>query len=443
MTILACALERAARQAVLDRLVPVLVGVVVVGFAAGSSSVPRALSVGHPVRWALLVALVAAAALWSVPLRIPKRPDVVAAAALLAVALLSTAWSVEPRTTFERACSLVLLFAACVLVASAVRGRPDQGRAVLAGVAGGAVVVGLAGLLVLAVAHGDAVTAASTEAPARYRGFGQDPNTDALLFAVAVPLATWGALTAARRIPWLLALALFAGTIVASGSRGALAAAAVGALVVVAAAPAGRARVLAAVAVVVLAIAGAGIESVPKAASSNPPAVAHAAGPAPRPGYLNAEQSYPLSADIGQPLPGGGQPPVTRSFFGGSGRLDAWRGALREVGRRPLVGHGFGTEQGVFVDRYYRFVGGLPENSYIGLALQLGVAGLLALAALVAVLTRSGLRARHRPLAAAGLGVLAAGLVAAVVQSYVYSAGNIAAAALWVPVFLLGTVGDA
>jgi O-antigen ligase len=441
VTILACALERAARQAVLDRLVPLLVGVV--GFAAGSSSVPRALNVGHPLRWVLLAALVVAAGAWGMPVRRPTRPDIVAAVGLLAVALLSTAWSVEPRTTFERACSLVLLFAACALLAEAVRGRPDRARAVLAGVAGGAVVVGLAGLLVLAVAHGDAVTAASTEAPARYRGFGQDPNTVALLFAVAVPLATWGALTASRRSPWLLTLALFVGTIVASGSRGALAAATAGALIVVAAASAGRARILVAAAVVVLAVAGAGIEAVPKATSSNPTAAARAAGPVPRSGYLNAEQSYPLDADVGQPLPGGGQPPVTRSFFGGSGRLDAWRGALHEAARRPLVGHGFGTEQAVFVDRYYRFVGGLPENSYIGLALQLGVVGLLALAVLVAVLARSGLRGRRRAHAAAGLGVLAAGLVAAVGQSYLYSAGNIAAAALWIPVFLLGTVGDA
>src|SRR6185437_13011608 len=122
-----------------------------------------------------------------------------------------------------------------------------------------------------------------------------------------------------------------------------------------------------------------------------------------------------------------------------SGRLDAWRGALHEAARRPVAGHGFGTEQDVFVDRYYRFVGGLPEDSYLGLALQLGVVGLLALLALVAALVAPGLRALRGPrpdLAAAGLGVLAAGLAIAVVQSYLYSVGNIATSTLWIAAFL-------
>ena len=134
---------------------------------------------------------------------------------------------------------------------------------------------------------------------------------------------------------------------------------------------------------------------------------------------------------------------MRRSIFGSSGRIDAWGGALHEAARRPVVGHGFGTEQAVFVDRYYRFVGALPENSYLGLALQLGLVGLLALAALVVVLARGGIRALGGPrsaLAAAGLGVLAAGLVAAVAQSYLYSVGNIAAAALWIPSFMLAAL---
>jgi hypothetical protein len=39
--------------------------------------------------------------------------------------------------------------------------------------------------------------------------------------------------------------------------------------------------------------------------------------------------------------------------------------------------------------------------------------------------------------------VLAAGLVAAVFQSYLYSVGNIAAATLWIPAFLLASAPDA
>jgi O-antigen ligase len=445
VTILARVLPPAARQRVLDRLVPLLAGATVLAFAAGSSSIPRITSIGHPLRWAVLVALLGATALWALPRPSAPRTSLVAAAALVGLAVLSTAWSVEPRTTLERAGSLGLLFATCLVLAAAAAGRPDRVAALLYGLLAGAVVVGLLGLLLLWVAHGDAVTVASTEAPARYRGFGQDPNTVALLFAVAVPIGTWAVATARRRALPVACVVLCAGTIAASGSRGALAAATVGALVV-ALAIARRRRVVAVAVVVAAAVAGGWIAALPKAAATNPPAPVVHAGPAAKPGYLNAELSYPLSADVGQPLPGGGQPPVTRSFFGSSGRVDAWRGALHETARRPVAGHGFGTEQAVFVDRYYRFVGGLPENSYVGMALQLGAAGLVALAALVVALALAGFRALagpRRELAAAGLGVLAAGLVVAVVQSYLYSVGNIAAAALWIPAFLLPAVARA
>lgn len=424
---------------------PPLVGLTVFAFAAGSSSVHDVLRVGHTLRWVSLVALFVVAALWASPVRFPPRDATVAAASLVALAVLSTGWSVAPRTTFERAASLGLLFATALAIAAAVRSRPDRARTVLGGVLWGAVAVAVVSLVLLGVDHHAAVVGATYEAPARFRGFGQDPNTVALLFGVTAPIALWLLLTSPRRALAAVALLLLLGTLVASGSRGGLLSAGVGCLVVALTLARSRRRALLVSAVVVaVAAAGAAVQSIPNPSA----AAAHTASPAtsapkPKPGYLDAEQSYPLEADVGQPLPGGGQPPVRRSFFGASGRLDAWGGALREAARRPVAGHGFGTEQAVFVDRYYRFVGGLPENSYLGLALQLGIVGLLALAALVAVLARGGIRAlpgSRRALAAAGLGVLAAGIVAAVAQSYLYSVGNIAAAAFWIPSFLLAAL---
>ena len=446
LTILARVLSSAATQRSLDRLVPLLVCATVVGFAMGSSSVPEITRVGHSLRWALLALLFVSAAFWS-----PGRPrfpaGTTAAAAFAGLAILSSAWSVQPRTTFERAASLAILFATCVLLAAGVRGRTDRAERIFDALIAGAAVVGLAGLVVLAVAHDRAVQSASYESAARFKGFGQDPNTVGLLFAVAVPLSLWAVFRRGRRLVAAMALLLFVGEIVASGSHGALLAAGVGAAAVLVF-RAGRSRAALAGALAVVALVGAGvaIQGIPKpSATSNSSSGPAAAGPAPKAGYLNAEANYPLNADIGQPLPGGGQPPVRRGFFGSSGRVDAWRGALHEAARRPIAGHGFGTEQAVFVDRYYRFVGGLPENSYIGLALQLGVSGLLALAALVVTLGlrgRRALRGPHRALGAAGLGVLAAGLAIAVVQSYLYSVGNIATAALWIPAFILGPIGD-
>jgi hypothetical protein len=446
-TILARALPPAARQRVLDRIVPFLAGATVLAFAAGSSSVPRATSVGHPFRWVLLVALLGAAALRSNWRAIPRTP-LVAAAALVGLAALSTAWSVEPRTSFERAVSLGLLFLTCLLLAAAVAGCRHRAEALLAGVLGGAAAVGLLGLLVLAVDHAHAVESATYQSPARFRGFGQDPNTVALLFGVTTPLAVWAVLATRRRVLAASVLFLLVGTIVASGSRGALVAGAAGACVVIGA-RSGRSRraLVGVVAVAAIAVAGAAVQAIPSAAHvvnvSGPPPPGQ---PKPNPGYLNGELVYPLNADVGKPLPGGGQPFVTRSIFGSSGRVQAWEGTLHEVARRPVVGHGFGTEQAVFVDRYYSFVGGLPENSYIGLALQLGALGIAALVALVAALALPAVRALRRSrndLVAASLGVLVAGLVAAVVQSYLYSVGNIATAALWIPVFLLPAVLDA
>jgi O-antigen ligase/polysaccharide polymerase Wzy-like membrane protein len=409
----------------------------------GSSSVPSITHVGHWLRWVLLGLLLVSTAAWGGSRPAVPRSATAAAAAFVGLALLSTAWSVEPRTTVERAVSIGLLFSICVSTAGAVQGRTERAVAVLQGLLAGAVAVGLAGLLLLAVDHHRAVQAANYQAPARFTGLGQDPNTVALLFAVTVPLGVWALLRARRRLLAAATLVLLVGTIVASGSHGALVAGGIGAFVVIVAVL-GRSRAaLAGAIVVALCVAvGAGIQAIPKpsgaaSASSTP---TQPTGPKPKHGYLNAEDLYPLDADVGQPLPGGGQPAVRRGFFGSSGRLEAWQGALHEAARRPVAGHGFGTEQAVFVDRYYRFVGSLPENSYLGLALQLGIAGLVLLALLVIVLGSAGIRALRSPnrdATAAGLGVLAAGLVIAFVQSYIYSVGNIATAALWIPAFLL------
>src|SRR5205814_1028627 len=118
-------------------------------------------------------------------------PAAWAAAALVVLALASAAWSVEPRLSVERAVSLGLLFLACMLVGALA--RPER---LLVGVLCGASAVAIAGLLVLAVAHDRAVQPVSYATPARYQGFGQDPNTVALLLAVATPIAVWALLEA-------------------------------------------------------------------------------------------------------------------------------------------------------------------------------------------------------------------------------------------------------
>ena len=134
---------------------------------------------------------------------------------------------------------------------------------------------------------------------------------------------------------------------------------------------------------------------------------------------------------------------VVRHEIGTSGRLQAWEGALHQGDQRPLLGFGFGTEERVFVDRYYTFEGSRPENSYLGLYLQLGAVGLLLLlagwyillSAYVAILR--GAPAVDRSVASVCAGVVCAGLLLTIVQSYVYSVGNIASVSFWICAFLL------
>ena len=392
--------------------------------------------VGHDARWVLLGLLLLAAAARVVVSRrflIPARTTAIAGF-LVALALVSSAWSVSPRLSVERGFSLGILFATAVLLAAGER----EPRKLVAGLVLGSTAVALAGLLILAVDHSAAVQAASIESPARYRGFGQDANTTALLFGIAVGPA----LALARRRPaWLIAVALLAGSIVASGSRGGLFAGGVGAAVVVAAAAPGLRRMLAVGAAVVAAVAvGLVIQNIPKAkthAHASGPSTHVTPGPAAKHGYVNAEAVYPLNADVGAPIPGGGQPPITRGFFGGSGRGAAWTGTFHQILQRPILGFGFGTESDVFVDRYYYFVGGSPEDSYLGISLQLGLVGLATLLALFAAVLWPARRRLRSDIAAACAGAVAAGLVLAVVQSYVYSVGNIGSATLWICAFLL------
>jgi O-antigen ligase len=97
------------------------------------------------------------------------------------------------------------------------------------------------------------------------------------------------------------------------------------------------------------------------------------------------------------------------------------------------VGHGFGTEEAVFVDRFWGFQGGVPENSFLGLFLQLGAVGVVLFLVLIGALAAATLRVlrTERNLAAACLGVLGAGVVLSLVQSYLFAIGNVAMLTVW------------
>jgi hypothetical protein len=436
------------RRLPFDVLVPVVLGGTVVAFAAGSSSVTEVVAAARTLRWValLLLLLVAAASAVVRDSRPTLRPSIaLALVCFVGLAVESAVWSVYSRITVERAGTLVLLFASAVSLAVATAGRLPAIERALTGIVGGAVVVVLSGLFVLAFDRSAAVEQATFDLPPRYRGFGENPNTVPLLVALCLPIAVWFAFQARRRLARGLSLLValgFDAQIVAGGSRGALIAGFCGVLLVIALAPTTRRlRVACAVGATALLAISILVALTPKSKgeAAAPPA-SHPAAPTPKPKaprYLDIQAIYPLEFDIGTMLPGE-QAPTSRTLFGLSGRGEAWRGALDLADQRPALGYGFGTEDRVFVDRYANFAGGLPENSYIGLYLQLGAAGVAAFALLVASLVIAAARAAPRREGAVVLGVVAAALMLGMVQSYIYSVGNIGTVTVWVCAFLSG-----
>jgi O-antigen ligase len=387
-------------------LLAAALAVTVFAFAAGSSIQYHVLFYARTYRWVCLfvllgTALLSAAASWSWN-RLP-RGFLALAAGLLALAFSSAAWSVDPSLTLRRAGSLAVVFAiaAALLVAPA--------RRVLIGLLTGAAAVGIAGLGMLALDHDAAVQAASTQYPARFQGFEQNPDTAALLFALAIPITVYLLLTTRTglaRLALTAAVLLFVGSITASGARGPMLGGLVGSLVVVAAVAQGRRRLLLAALTLAAFAACVGISRIPQAK------------PAP-------------------PTSSSGAPPVRRTLFTSSGRRAAWVGAIHQAEDRPVAGYGFGTEALVFVDRYAAFDSDLVENSYIGAALQLGIAGLVLLLAVALAALGPFARAPSRGARAACAGTAAAALVVAITQSYLLSAGNIGTVTAWISLFLV------
>jgi O-Antigen ligase len=397
------------------------------------------LLLGRAFRFPLLfeLALVAVAYVtWRLPRRRPRGVPFVALGAFVVLALASSAWSARTGWTERRSGALLLLAVAGAALAAATAARPEAVGRILEALVAAAAIVALLGLYMLWVSHAQAVQSASVQYPARYRGIGQNPNTVPLLLALAVPLALW--LWTKRRALAAGALLLFDGSIVASGSRGALIAALAGSVVWLATLRRPwrlRLALLAAVAGVFA--ADVAIMQIPKPLSAAP-----AQGPsAPHRVVRNAEFALPLEDELGRP--GKNAPPIRRTLFGTSGRAQAWDGALHQIAHRPVAGYGFGTEQYAFVDRYYGFDSSVPENSYLGVALQLGVVGLAALLVVLGVLAAVAWRALRtltgRTLAAAracaSVGV--AGVVLGVTQSYLTTPGNLAASTFWIAALCL------
>jgi O-antigen ligase len=330
----------------------------------------------------------------------------------------------------ERGVSVVLAVSTAFLLGYAAEVRPGLTRLLLAGGLAGAIVVAVGGLLVYAFAPADAVQRALPGVPPRWRGLGENPNTISLLAAVGIGGAVWFAATSRRwRAIWVAGAAGLALTILASGSRGALVAGVCG---TVAAAASLSPRPGQRLGLTAATIAAAVIGVVAVDAIAKPGTYA-----------TGAQSPVPITKPPSGSEPGkAGTPrPPARSFasVGSSGRIDAWRLAFHIGNGRPVLGYGFGTEETVFgPPRFQNFQGRRPENSFLGLYLQLGIAGVLLLVGAcftiaVSVLVAFRRRVAEAP-ALAGMLVGAAALL--LVESYVYSVGNVATMIFWIGAML-------
>jgi hypothetical protein len=430
-------------EALLDALAPFVIGASVLAAAAGSSIQYDILRVGRPTRWLALGVLVAFAVVRALPvwgdLRFPR-----VAAGLLAVfcavAIVSTAWSVNARDTLGRSVVQAFVIGAIALLASVATLRPHLARRMVDGVIVASAVVAAAGFVYWLITPSRAVLSATTDYGARYQGIEQNPNTGSLLFAIAISFAIARALEERRWkacafVGVTIGLAV---SISASGSRGALLAAFAGTLVIALLA---RARADRRAALVAAVVVGAGLCTwgASLAKPTAPPAAARVASPS-AVVSPNAEATLPLDQEIGNPWWTRRASDSHRSLFSTSVRLRALRGAIRLAFQRPLLGFGFGAEQWAFFNRYYAFSSGNSENGYVGLFLQTGFVGLsLFLAAVgfsVVPTIRTWRRGSGGPTTLAAIGGAVGALALGLSQSFFHGVGNIGYVAVWVAVLL-------
>jgi O-antigen ligase len=401
----------------------------------------------RPIRTFVLFELAALALAYAVVTRarIRRLPGALVVGAFTALALLSTAWSARPELTVERGVGFAALIVAAGALALGTVGRPRVAGQLMLALLAATVLIALGGVVELWHSRDQAILPATKGQGARYNGIGQNPNQVAMLIALTLPFAVWAIRRTTGRLrpgAWFAAL-LLTGSLVASGSRGAVIAAFAGCLVYLLAVVQSR-RVAVAALVTVAFVTAIAVTQLPQPAKVNP-VLYERFGQTPELAPQDLNGGLPLESEFG--FPGENvETGDTRTLFFSSGRFDAWQLALDQGLRRPVGGYGFGTEDETFVDRSYLFVSRQVENSFIGVFLQLGAVGAVLLVAALALPTvawvrsRSALEAESRQNAAACAGAVVAGIALAVPQSYLTAVGSPPTAPFWIALFLLGAL---
>ena len=424
-----------------------LVGLIVVIALVASHIQPWNTPAFRPMRTFVLLELAVLAVAYLVVTRAKLRflPGTLVTAAFTLLALLSAAWSPDVGLTVDRALGFAALVVAAALLALGAVDRPRVASQLMLALVAATALIAVAGLVELWHAYGQAVLPATRQQGARYNGIGQNPNQIPMLIALTLPFALWAFRESRGRLRAVavVVVLLLAGSLVASGSRGALIAAFAGCLVyLLAIAP--RRKTLVVAGTTALFAAALLATQLPQPAERDPDLYRNF-GVTPPLGAKDLNSKLPLESEFGF-FGETAQTGPKRTLFFTSGRLEAWDAGVEQGLERPIAGYGFGTEDETFVDRSYLFVSDSVENSFIGVFLQLGVLGLALLVfALAPPLVvwwrvRSVLAPEQQECAAACAGAVVAGIVLAVPQSYLTSVGSPPTAAFWIAFFLLAAL---
>lgn len=126
------------------------------------------------------------------------------------------------------------------------------------------------------------------------------------------------------------------------------------------------------------------------------------------------------------------------------GRIGIWPIALNLITLKPILGYGFGVEERIFSFKHAMLAGQLASythNSYLGILLQLGIAGFaLFFIPLFILLFKELFSRQDTPVPSLRYALRAsfiAGLLCAIFESWVYSVGNAQAFPFWIMVMLL------
>ena len=330
-----------------------VVGLVVVVALVASHIQPWNFPAFRPMRTFVLLELAALALAYLVVTRARLRllPGLAVVAAFTLLALLSALWSPDPSLTVDRAAGFAVLMVAAAALGLGAVDRPRVAGQLMLALLGRDDPDRTCRPVRLWHAYDQAVLPATKGQGARYSGIGQNPNQIPMLIALVLPFALW-AVRESRgraRVVSTAVVLLLAGSLVASGSRGAVVAGFVGCLVyLLAVVPRRRALILAAgTALFVLAAVAT---QLPQPAAENS-VLNDTFGRTERLGPKDLNDQLPLESEFG--FPGAGvETDKERTLFFTSGRLQAWETAAdpgaRAADRRVRVRH---RGRGRIVDR--------------------------------------------------------------------------------------------